>query len=70
MCRLVFYTAPVQLEVKLVKLRGECTVKVSERDSLQEKSKEIALKLDRAEALTSSLGDEQVQRIPSFLTDY
>ena len=50
----------VQLECKLLTLQDRYSVKVSERDALQEKCEEITSRLRRAEVLTTSLGDEQV----------
>ena len=56
---LVINFLSLQLELKLAGLQEQHSVKVRERDTLQGKSEEIAVKLRRAEALTSSLGDEQ-----------
>lgn len=41
-------------------LSEQCAVKKEERDNLQEKCREIKMKLSRAEILMKSLGDEQV----------
>lgn len=41
-------------------LSEQCAVKKEERDRLQEKYKEIEIKLSRAEVLMKSLGEEQV----------
>ena len=42
-------------------LSGQCAVKKEERDRLQDKYKEIQLKLSRAEVLMKSLQEEQVK---------
>ena len=45
-------------------LSEQCAVKKEERDRLQEKYKEIEIKLSRAEVLMKSLGEEQVSKAP------
>lgn len=56
----MFVCVNVQLECKLLDLQNQYSVKVSEKDALQEKCEEITTQLGRAQVLTTSLGDEQV----------
>ena len=47
-------------------LTEQCAVKKEERDRLQEKYKEIEMKLSKAEVLMKSLGDEQVNALSAL----
>jgi len=62
----MFVCVNVQLECKLSDLQNQYSVKVSEKDALQEKCEEITTQLGRAEVLTTSLGDEQVRICGNF----
>lgn len=61
------YSVTVQLRAQMAVLSELCVVKKQERDKLQEKYREIEIKLSRAEVLMKSLGEEQVRTRVQYL---